>query len=164
MIVEFELPDHDLVAFSVFHHRESPAVRRQFCRALLVPPAIWLFFCLFVWHEVDPELERPLQTFLNLLPLFCGVPLYMLWFLCSYRRRLAQMAYAMYSEGEGKSMTGPRRLQINEHGIAEESSNHKTWTAWDGVERVVRCGDYLYIYIGPVMAYVVPRRAFTSAG
>jgi hypothetical protein len=79
MVTEYEITRDDLVAFNMYHHQHSSTARREYFRSWLVPALIWMLLCAGIWHLADRERGTPLQTFLDLLPLFSGVPLYLLF-------------------------------------------------------------------------------------
>jgi hypothetical protein len=78
MTAEFEITRDDLSAFNIYHHRHSPTARRQYLRSWFVPAVIGLLVCSGVGYLADRERDTPLRTFLDLLPLFSFVPLYLL--------------------------------------------------------------------------------------
>ncbi len=160
MIAEFELTKDDLTAFNLFHNAHSPTARRLFYRSLILPPAIWLLFCIGLWYLVDQKRGTPLRTFLDLLPLFCGVPVYLLFFPWLYRRKTRRIVAAMVSEGENKSLFGWHRVSITADAVTAEHEFGTSSASWESVEKVVTTDDYLYIYINALAAIIVPRRAF----
>src|SRR5947209_3905521 len=94
MTVEYEVTKDDFLAFNLYHHRHSPTARRQYMRSWFVPAVILLLVCVGIWYLADRERGTPLRTFLDLLPLFAGAPLYLLYFPWAYRRKLRKIIAA----------------------------------------------------------------------
>ena len=88
MTAEYVITKDDLSAFNLYHHRHSPTARRQYLRSWFSFPVVWLLVCTGIWHLADRARGTPLRTFLDLLPLFSGVPVYLVYFPWAYRRNL----------------------------------------------------------------------------
>ena len=162
MTAEYEFTKDDLIAFNLYHHRHSPTSRRQYRRAWFVPAYLWLFLCIGIWYVDDLKRGEPLRTFLDLLPLFCGVPLYLLYFPWAYRRNLRKIVAGMVSEGQNRGLFGRRRVTISLEGVTETGEFGQTTRTWRGIERVTETEDYVYIYANAVAAFIVPSRAFAG--
>jgi hypothetical protein len=163
MTAEYELTKDDVSVFNLYHHCHSPTARRQYYRSWFVPAAVWLMVCTGIWYLADRERGAPLRTFLDLLPLFSGVPLYLLYFPWAYRRKLRKIVDGMVSEGQNRRLFGRHTVVLSPESITESDEFGQTSTVWRGVERVVRAGDHVFIYISALAAIIVPRRAFAGA-
>jgi len=102
MTAEYEITKDDLRAFNLYHHRHSPTARQHYLRSWFVPAFVWLFVCIGIWYLADRERGTPLRTFLDLLPLFSGVPLYLVYFPWAYRRKLRKIVDGMVGEGQNR--------------------------------------------------------------
>lgn len=162
MTIEFDITGDDVSAFNLYHHRHSPAARRQYLRSWLVPAFVWLLVCTGIWYLADRERNTPLQTFRNLLPLFSGIPLYLLYFPWAYRRRLQKIVAGMVNEGQNRGLFGRHRVTISPEGVVDSGKLGQSSTAWRAVERVVAAGEHAYIYTNAIGAVIVPRRAFAG--
>lgn len=163
MTTEYEITKDDLSAFNLYHQRHSPTARRQYLRSWFVPAFIWLLVCTGIWYLADRERGTPLRTFLDLLPLFSGVPVYLLYFPWAYRRKLRTMIEGMVSEGQSRGLFTRHRVTISSEAVTEVSEFGQTSTAWRAVERVAAADDYAYIYTNALAAIIVPRRAFAGS-
>ena len=163
MTAEFEITKEDLNAFNLYHHRQSPTARRQYLRSWFVPAFIWLAACTCIWHLADRERGTPLRTFLNLLPLFSGVPIYLLYFPWAYHRTLRTIVDGMVTEGQNRGIFSRHRVTISPESITDSSEHSQTSTVWRGVERVVTTDEHAYIYVNALAAIIVPRRAFANS-
>ena len=68
----------------------------------------------------------------------------------------------MYQEGRDLNVFGPRQVALTpDYLLYSAPLSQSTWR-WQGIERVVRDGDYLFIQASSVAAIIVPRRAFVD--
>jgi hypothetical protein len=162
MTVEYEITKDDLSAFNLYHHFGSPTARRQYLRSWFLPALIGLLVCTEIWYLADRERGTPLRTFLDLLPLFSGVPIYLIYFPWAYRRKVRKTIAGMVSEGQNRGLFCRHRVAISPDGITESSEFGQASTAWRAVERVARNGDYAFVYTSALTAIIVPRRAFAA--
>jgi hypothetical protein len=162
MNAEYELTKDDLSAFNLYHHFHSPTARRQYYRSWFVPAFIWLLACTGIWYLADRERGTPLRTFLDLSPLFAGVPLYLIYFPWAYRRKLRKIVAGMVSEGQNRGLFSRHRVTISPEGVTDSGEFGQSSTAWRAVERVACNGDYAFVYANALTAIIVPRRAFAA--
>ena len=160
--IECEVTKDDLVAFNQYHNRHSPFGRRQYLRALLRFPALWLLVFAMIWYFADQKRGTPLQTFLDLSPLLYGLVVYLLYIPFAYRRAVQQAVNGMLDEGKNKGILGRHRVTLTPESVIEASEFSQNATSWRAVERVVEFGDHVFIYINSMAAIVVPRRAFPA--
>jgi hypothetical protein len=161
--VEYEITKDDLIAFSSYHHFHSPVARRRYLWLWFLPAFLWLLVCTGIWHFADREHRTPVHTFLSLLPLFCGIPIYLGLFPWRYRCRVRNLVASMVNDGTTYcGALGRHCAAISPESITESSALGQTVTAWCAVERVVDSGDYAYVYINASAAVIVPRRAFST--
>ena len=163
MTAEYELSKDDWGAFNFYHHFHSPTARRQYLRAWFSPAILLLLVCLGVSLFASLNSSTPGSTFLALLPLFSGVPFYLLWFPWAYRRKLKKIAAGMIGEGRNRTLLGKQRVTISPEGVTKSSDFDRTTTAWSGVERVIKDNNYVFVYISALTAIIVPRRALADA-
>ena len=162
MTAEYEITKEDLSTFNLYHHRHSPTARRHYLRSWFLPAFIWLLAFSGIWYLADSERNTPLQTFLDLLPLFIFVPFYLLYFPWAYRRKLRKIVAGMVSEGQNRGLFSRHRVTISPEGVTDSSELGQTSTAWRAVERVVVADEHAYIYTNALAAIIVPRRAFAG--
>jgi hypothetical protein len=162
MTVEYELTTEDIRRSSLYHNFHSPTIRRQYRSGLLVFPIMWLMICTMIWFFADRERHTPMRTFLDLWPLFSGVPLWFLYFPWHYRRKVRKIITAMINEGSNRGLLGRRQLTISPNGVTESGEFGQTTRTWKSIERIAEDEDYAYIYLHATEAMIVPRRAFGS--
>jgi hypothetical protein len=164
MTADYDLTKEDLSAFNLYHHRHSPTARRQYLRSWLLPAFLLLLICTGLWYLADRERGTPFRTFVDLLPLFGSVPLYLLLFPWNYRRKLRKIIAGMVSEGANRGLLGRHRVTISPENVSESGDFVQISTAWRAVEKVVALEEHAYIYLNALAAIIVPRRAFATPG
>ncbi len=165
MTAEFELTRDDLAAFARFHYRHSPYVQRQFLGGWLIPAGLWLAAFLVIWrHHATYDECTPVQAFLDLLPLACFVPVWLLGFPWFYRHQLRRGAERMMGEGANHAQLARQRVTITPEEIVAASELGRSSTSWRAVERVAATADHVFVYTSALGAVVVPRRAFAGTG
>jgi hypothetical protein len=138
MTVEYELTESDLNAFNRYHHFHSPTARRQYLRSWIAPALIMFVIWLVIWHLADRERGTPVQTFLDLLPLLSGVPIYLVLFPWWYRRKVSQIISGMIGEGKNRGLLGRHQVSVSPDGINESgepvshSRTGEQLNAWPG--------------------------------
>jgi hypothetical protein len=162
MTAEYEIAKDDVSAFNLYHHRHSPTARRQYLRSWFLPAAVWLLICIVIWYLADRERRTPLRTFLDLLPLFSGVPLHLLYFPWAYRRKVRKIVDGMVSEGRNRGLFGRHHLTLSPENVTDSNEHRQSSTMWSGVERVVATDKHAYIYTSALAAIIVPGRAFSG--
>ncbi len=153
MQVDYQIVLEDLAAFSLHHARTS-----RFSRRRLRTSQAWGIFCTLVLVMVWPgwsKVERVLFVIGMGLLWLIGYPLYYKW---AIKRNIRKI----YSQSESKSVLGEHTIAIEPEGVAERSGVHESRIAWSGIERIEDGGQYIYLYIGPLHAYVIPKRAFKT--
>jgi hypothetical protein len=63
-------------------------------------------------------------------------------------------------ERPDRGQLGRHRLILGEDGLIETTAVNESRTAWAGVDRVEQNPDYIFIYVTPATAHVIPKRAF----
>ena len=54
-------------------------------------------------------------------------------------------------------------LEIREEGLVERTSVNESIHRWAGFDKIVRSGNYIYIYVTDVGVHILPRRIFQSS-
>ena len=159
MKAAYELTRDDLAAFIEFHHRTSPAARRQkigclavaFCALMVLPARILL------------TADKPLlETAIDIWPLLLGPLLFAIFAAPYIRWRTRQMSHRLLSEGQNKQFYGRCELAASDDALTETRPSGSTIRNWTSVERIVTTPSHLFVYTSGIEAYVVPRRAFPS--
>lgn len=90
-----------------------------------------------------------------------GIPIVFLFQWCLERWGIRHVIRSLIrDERPGRGRLGRHRVVLGEDGVIESTVVNQSRTAWPGVDRVEQSPDYIFIYIAPVTAYVIPKRAF----
>lgn len=68
----------------------------------------------------------------------------------------------MASAGHNRSVVGPREIEIATEGVRETTPTGETRHTWAAVERIAVDDGYIYIYIQPMAAHLIPKSAFET--
>ena len=80
-----------------------------------------------------------------------------------YRWEIKRNARKTYAGSQGKGILGEHTILIDPEGVTERSVVGESRTAWSGVERVDDDNQNIYLFVGPVQAHVIPKRAFENS-
>ncbi|MFN3167040.1 MAG: YcxB family protein [Phycisphaeraceae bacterium] len=160
--IEFELTMDDWRAYNAYHYRHSPMVRRQYLWSLLLFPAIWLLLCCLIWFTASRENGDYLATFVALIPLFSGIPLYMVCFPMWYRYKLRSNIKQLLQEGENRGFLGPHKISIDKQAVTDADRSRTETVRWEAIEKIAKTDDYLFLYVNAIEAIIFPRRALPS--
>lgn len=162
MTVQYELNKDDYVAFSLYHHYHSPTVLKHYYRDWFIP--VLMFICIFalIWYFADLERDTPLKTFINLLPLFSFVPIYLIYFPLSFRRRIKKVVKGMIDDGRNINLFGRHEVSITDDGIDDLGEYSNTSHKWPAIEKIVMFKEYIFIYLSSIEAIIIPHRAFSA--
>ncbi len=158
MSIDFEIWREDLVAFTLFHHRNSPVTRRQRHIAMF---AICLIFSCILAIVVYFALQTP-EYWVIAVALVIAVAFVLVRYPQIHERQLRRLAERMYGEGRNLMVFGPRRVGLTPQFVNSSSPYTQSVTRWVAIEKIVVSADALYLYNSAVSSVMVPRRAFTS--
>jgi hypothetical protein len=151
--IEYTNDMDDLVQFHRDHLKTSKAGKRTLLTTSIGMGAIFLLSYFLVSAATgDPRL--PIWTLIAAVGLIVvGRPL-TIW-------STARTARRMYGDGRNKGALGWHRLSITDDSLTEECESGSTQSRFDSIERVVDSGPVVYIYLGALLAHVVPKDKIT---
>jgi len=154
MRIQYDNTLDDLIAFQEFHIAHSPMVQKslalnRWASAFLV----LLMLSLLGWSEQD-----------WLLPAIGLVGAVITFFLTAQiqRRTMRSQLAKMYREGSNKGTLGPHELEIKDEGLVERSEFGEQKTTWQAVERIASTDKHTFLYVGSLMAHVIPHERVTE--
>jgi hypothetical protein len=158
--IEYDITREDLAAFQWHAVFESPRGRRLRRLSYLGWVLVVLLFALVTFIGADGFRVTPLSL------MFFAVPLLIMLFLqwCLERWVLRRVIrHLMKDERPDRGQLGRHRVIVGEDGLSESTAVSESRTTWAGVDRVEQGADYIYIYVSPASAHVIPKRAFKDA-
>lgn len=168
--MEYELTIDDLVAFNIVHSQASPAGRRLYVRLMLFLSA--LILSLPAIYLALTSLRRPeTMTFETLLWIggFIVIGLILVGIALLRGSRQSQKSWiaerlfrSQLSQGNTSAIVGSRRLRVTKEHLEEWSPLRESRWKMEAVQRILVTPQYIFIYMAPMIAFVLPARAFLS--
>jgi hypothetical protein len=157
-VINFELTIDDVLAWNSYFHRHSPTMRRFRGIVLIVFVTVCVLFAALVLPQLRTQVlfSVSLAVAMTLFAvMYLGFPGRVQW----STRRLIR---GMYGEGRNLNIFGPRQITLTPEFLLYSGPLNQSVWRWQGIERVVRDGDVLFIQASTVSAIIVPRRAFVD--
>jgi hypothetical protein len=166
--VEYDLTIEDYVAFNVHHLMRSPAQRKARARTFLV---------LLVISELINGLLLLLQTFRGplkpealffhavvgvVLLVVLGSSAFTAWRKGTSAWGLKRLLRNMFAQGDPALLIGKRRVRVTKNYLEEISDLRETRLKLQCVQRIDVTPVYAFVYVAPVIAYLLPVRAFAT--
>jgi len=153
MQLTYELEKADLLAFQRYHFKTSPALKKM--RRFLF--LVLLVFVSFIAFDSGSLINTAVSFVFN-LAVGASIVWVSTWAGNEYifRRGVPQ--------GKDNGQTGHHQLIIDEHKVIEVTSINEIHHQWKGVDRVEQNEEYIYIFIMPQAAHIIPKRAFINPG
>ena len=79
-----------------------------------------------------------------------------------HRQTMDANAKKVLDEGRNAGFLCEHRMSIDEGGLSAASELAQARVSWAMVERVEQTTDHIFIYVGSMVAYVIPKWAFDS--
>jgi YcxB-like protein len=162
LTAHFELTEEDYIAFNLYHHAHSAALRRRRFRAWLALFSAWIVASVLSWYVLAVVLEVE-NWWILVVPVFVLPLIFLIAYPSAYRRSVCSIVRSMIREGSNRGFLAPRTVTITSDRLKESSDFKDTSLAWRAVERVAHTSDHIFIYISAMSAIIVPRRAFASS-
>ncbi|AXI00115.1 YcxB family protein [Sporosarcina sp. PTS2304] len=156
MEIEYELTEEDVIAFNLYHVKNSKVGKNSLQWQRFVSPMIFFMFAYFLSIFTDME-KGPLFLVFGLTAIL-WVILYPKYFYFHITRQVRKML----KEGKNEGLIGQHIMKMNKTGITDQTQVGETKVQWSGIQRVIEDADYLYIYTSTISAYILPKRTIYS--
>ncbi len=157
MTLNYNLTEEDYIDFNLFHYNNSPKMKKQNTRQLVAIPV--LFFILGTLYVV---FTKPDSILAPLIICILGTVVWVLAYPFFVKRELKKQVVTLMKEGKKDELVGEYTLTINEDGIHEKNHARSVKSDYDIIEKISMDDKHLYIYNGPMSAFMVPHTAFKS--
>ncbi len=151
MEINYEIEARDIIAFQKHAYKTSPTNKNVRRHMYLFYGAFAAYFTLF---DSDFTLITRLVWFLMSLSLY----LLCFWFWNSVVNAYVFKKSVPKSEDNG--VLGHHKIVISDSGLLETTNVNETSHSWKGVDRVEQNQNYIFIYVAPQVAHVIPKRFF----
>jgi YcxB-like protein len=149
MELEYRFEESDLLAFLDHHMQYSEAARDIRRRQTYGYAFLFAVFGLVFWFFGEAALAI---AFLVLGPVWIA------WWPTRSRQIYRKQALAMYREGQNPLFEGAHVLRLDDTGLVATTPKAEARFALTGIQRIVETPDYIFVYLGAMQAFIVPRR------
>lgn len=156
MQIDFELTKQDYINFNIFHINYSKTLRKM----LFIQRYIVSLSFLIVPFVASWVTSIPLWYWLSVF-----VFTYIIWILFYWKYfkwNMGRKISKMVEEGKTDVMLGKQGVKLDESTIINNSSMNSSETKYQAIENIIETKDYIYVYISPVQAYIIPVSAFEN--
>lgn len=150
-LVRFEMTKEDLIAFNLYHQKNSPSQKAQRRNLILG----FVVFALVL--AVVPFFVRRMAILWGVSAFFVLVAGFLP---SSFEKSIRKMIDKLLEEGRNKGLLGLKEVSITPTAISTVGALRSMTIQWPAVERIVAAEDSLYVYVSAIEAIIVPRRAF----
>lgn len=156
MEIDYELTEEDVVAFNLYHVKNSKVGKNSLQWQRFVSPMIFLLFAYFL--SVFTDMARgPLFMVFGMTAI-----LWVLFYPKYFYFHITRQVRKMLKEGKNEGLVGEHSMKMNKAGIADKTSTDETHVQWADLQRMVEDADYFYLYTSTVSAYILPKRNIYS--
>ncbi len=156
MNIVYELTPQDYLAFTLFHERHSPALRRRRIANLGFAAIVMLGLPALVFITSKKPL---LQTAADIWPLLTGFVLSAVCVGPYAKWRTTYIFKRLLNEGNSAGYYGRCEMTLDTDGIRESKASGECTRKWSAVDKVVFTNNHVFVYLSGVEAFVIPRRA-----
>ena len=151
--IAYDLTPDDYVAFNVHTSLALPETRRQIAQGrawgALVIGVVTLVMALALF-DVDAVISVVLAV--------VGAAVW--WVVSPWAlRRAVRRSVERIARTSGLGVLGPASLEADEVGLREECAGMVSTAPWGAVARIEETGTHGFVFVGPLAAVIVPKRA-----
>jgi hypothetical protein len=103
-------------------------------------------------------------SILNFAVLLVGFPIVALamWLMTriTMRRFINRI---LKEERPERGQLGKHKVVLTDIGLVESTAVNESSRTWAGIDRIEQDSNYIFIYVAPLQAIIIPRRAFKDA-
>ena len=156
--LEYDIGADDYAAFNLRIAQQSPAARRRMLAFRLVSIAAILVLMTAVTKGFRHDAVAGLVMAVGWSVVG--------WFLVpwSWHRRVRKAARAYFAESAAGRESGHHRLTIEEAGLREQTDTAEALVAWAGIVRIDDAEEHVFVYVGPMAAFIIPKRGRWQEG
>ena len=157
MVLEFDRTIDDIIDFNLFHQDHSPSIKKQMWAYRVLFTLLIAFVPIIITYFMR-DLVFTLNTILGLLVSV----LFFVAFPNMARRSTAQRVQSMLNEGVNNSILGHCVMTLSPEGISTKAVGSESRIDWSKITKVSESEKHIFLYIGSINAYVIPKTAFTN--
>ncbi|WP_381482139.1 YcxB family protein [Sporosarcina contaminans] len=152
MEIRYELTEEDVVAFNVYHVKNSNIGRNSLRWQRLASPLIFLLFAYLLSIFTEIPAAPLLSTFtITAVIWVLFYPKYFYWHITRQVRK-------MLKEGKNEGLIGEHVLKMQKKGITDSTQNGETIVNWEAIKSFKEDIGHFYLYNSAISAYIIPKR------
>ncbi len=155
MNIEYTNSPEDVLYLNLYHYQHSAAFRLRRLAAQYAFP----FFLLAVALAL---LATNRASILTASPLLIVAVIWVFFAPRLIQSNIRRQVKKMYDKGDIEGTLCGHRLSLRPEGVVDRTQFGESKTPWRDVRGVITTGQHVFIYIGPLLAHIVPRRAFAD--
>ncbi|MDR0902971.1 MAG: YcxB family protein [Opitutaceae bacterium] len=162
MTIDCNLTFEDLVAFNLYHWKNTPVLRRRRLLAVCILSSIAPFVTAYGLYSELGGGSTWADAFVLHIPALLvsmAIPFLLRW---SFRHKIRNTVRIFLKGGKNRMVIGPRNYIITNENITESTEISRQTLDWAGVEKIASDGNYIYIYNTTASAHVIPRQSITN--
>lgn len=154
MKLQYELTNQDFIDFNLNFIDTSPIMKRS----LLIQRFVFPILLVLSPATLSDLIGVPFQILMTVFSVLAL--LWALFFLKWYKSRIARKSIKLIASGKVPGVVGPHELFIEQGIISDKTSANIT--RYEQIEKVIETRSHVFVYVSEVMAYIVPKNAFSS--
>ncbi|HVF50913.1 MAG TPA: YcxB family protein [Pyrinomonadaceae bacterium] len=155
MEITYKLNPDDVQEMQWYNIQNSPTLQRSYHTVLYCTPLLLACVALLGLAAGVPVLYVAITLIAFTVFWLQGYPRI-------YRENIKQNTQKLLAEGRNASLLIEHRMTIEENALRVSSELADSRVSWEMVERVAATDTHIYIYIGSLTAYAVPKWAFDT--
>jgi hypothetical protein len=152
--ITYEIEIEDLVKYNLYTLRSNRHTRRNLL-IVRITVALVLMMLSFLSISVRGITWLDIIIWVFVLVYFLYAPIF-------HRGFIARAVRKAHPPEESRGTLGRHTITLTTNGLREESETGESSTLWRGISKISSNDQYIFFYLNPNLAHVVPRRAFPS--
>ena len=147
MKIKYKVTMDDLVAFNIFHHRNSALMKRnKMITGVAIPACIFLILCItgIAEHSWEPVIIGLIICILL-----------MLWNFMTWEKRIGKISRKFMKEGQETSI-GIFDLEMTADNITEKGQHKEATWLWNSIDKIGNTPEHIFAYTSTTSAIVIP--------
>lgn len=152
MEFKYELTKEDLLAFNLYHAKQSETVKSALFKQRFLVPIIFLLLP-FILYWITGEFLIEVSISFMLVSILWLV-FYPKYFYGYIKRNVSKVL----DEGNNDNLLGNHLFTMAEDGFTEKSNAGETKVPWSGITKVEENEEYYFLFYSAMSAYIIPKR------
>jgi len=157
--IEYDLNEDDFMRYAQYHFRRSDDAKSGFRRTLVIGLLALVVYAAGIKDDPNFGIHAPGLFAARIVSVIVAF----IVFVSIYMRIVRPMLVRSWLRSAAKRSLGHTLLELREDGAHVTNVEGQGRLAWEACRGVVEEAEHIYIIMGPLRAFVVPKRAFDGA-